>query len=184
MTYAEAMQGYGIDKPDLRLPRFWPVEDLFPADAGLTREGLPLVAIHIPSTGALSRKERDELKDYGRERGLTVYDDPKRLERDFPGVVEKVRERTGAGENDLLLLAGWRDEPKGSVRKRRFTRRAANCGCMRARSTTTGISCWIRPISGSCGCSTSRCLNGTMKTSAGWRRTIRSRRRRTKTLGS
>ncbi|QOY91445.1 aspartate--tRNA ligase [Paludibaculum fermentans] len=113
MTYAEAMQGYGIDKPDLRLPRFWPVEDLFPADAGLTREGLPLVAIHIPSTGALSRKERDELKDYGRERGLTVYDDPKRLERDFPGVVEKVRERTGAGENDLLLLAGWRDEPKG-----------------------------------------------------------------------
>ncbi|MBN9657740.1 MAG: aspartate--tRNA ligase [Acidobacteria bacterium] len=113
MTYAEAMQGYGIDKPDLRLPRFWPVEDLFPADAGLTREGLPLVAIHIPGTGVLSRKERDELKDYGRERGLTVYDDPKRLERDFPGVIEKVRERTGAGENDLLLLAGWRDEPKG-----------------------------------------------------------------------
>ncbi|MGC4050291.1 MAG: aspartate--tRNA ligase [Paludibaculum sp.] len=113
MTYAEAMQGYGIDKPDLRLPRFWPVEDLFPADAGLTREGLPLVAIQIPNTGALSRKERDELKDYGRERGLTVYDDPKRLERDFPGVIEKVRERTGAGENDLLLLAGWRDEPKG-----------------------------------------------------------------------
>nr|WP_321472614.1 aspartate--tRNA ligase [uncultured Paludibaculum sp.] len=113
MTYAEAMQGYGIDKPDLRLPRFWPVEDLFPADAGLTREGLPLVAIQIPGTGALSRKERDELKDYGRERGLTVYDDPKRLERDFPGVIEKVRERTGAGENDLLLLAGWRDEPKG-----------------------------------------------------------------------
>jgi aspartyl-tRNA synthetase len=113
MTYAEAMRGYGIDKPDLRLPRFWPVEDLFPADAGLTRDGLPLVAIHIPKTGALSRKERDELKLYGGERGLAVYDDPKRLDRDFPEAMAQVRQRTGAAEEDLLLLAGWRGEPKG-----------------------------------------------------------------------
>jgi aspartyl-tRNA synthetase len=113
MTYAEAMRAYGIDKPDLRLPRFWPVEDLFPADCGLTREGLPLVAIHIPKTGQLSRKERDELKLYGGERGLAVYDDPKRLDRDFPAAMAKVRERSGAGEDDLLLLAGWRGEPKG-----------------------------------------------------------------------
>ncbi len=112
MTYAEAMLSYGIDKPDLRLPRFWPVEDLFPADAGLTRDGLPLVAIHIPKTGALSRKERDELKDYGKERGLTVYDDPKRLDRDFAEAMVKVRERVGLGAEDLLLLAGWRGEPK------------------------------------------------------------------------
>jgi aspartyl-tRNA synthetase len=113
MSYAEAMQGYGIDKPDLRLPRFWPVEHLFPAAAGLTAEGLPLVAITIPKTGALSRKERDELKEYGRERGLSVYDDPKRLERDFAEPLTQVRALTGAGENDLLLLAGWRGEPKG-----------------------------------------------------------------------
>ena len=107
MSYAEAMRGYGIDKPDLRLPRFWPVEDLFPAEAGLTPEGLPLVAITIPATGALSRKERDELKAYGQHRGLRVYDDPKRLERDFPEAMAKVRERTGATENDLLLVCGW-----------------------------------------------------------------------------
>ena len=113
MSYAEAMQGYGSDKPDLRLPRFWPVEDLFPADAGLTTAGLPLVAITIPKTGVLSRKERDELKDYGKERGLSVYDDPKRLDRDFADAMTQVRARTGATENDLLLLAGWRGEPKG-----------------------------------------------------------------------
>ncbi|HEY3442937.1 MAG TPA: aspartate--tRNA ligase [Paludibaculum sp.] len=113
MSYAEAMQGYGIDKPDLRLPRFWPVEHLFPADAGLTAAGLPLVAITIPKTGALSRKERDELKDFGKERGLSVYDDPKRLERDFAEPMTQVRALTGATENDLLLLAGWRGEPKG-----------------------------------------------------------------------
>jgi aspartyl-tRNA synthetase len=113
ITYAEAMQGYGIDKPDMRIPRFWPVEDLFPVEAGLTTKGLPLVAIHIPNTGAVSRKERDELKAFGQERGLRVYDDPKRLDRDYPEAMSHVRQRTGAGENDLLLLAGWPGEPKG-----------------------------------------------------------------------
>jgi aspartyl-tRNA synthetase len=112
LTYREAMRSYGIDKPDLRLPPFHAVEDLF-AGANLTAEGLPLVAIHIPATGPLSRKERDELKAFGAERGLRVYDDVNRLERDFPGPMAAVRERTGAGENDLLLLAGWPGEPKG-----------------------------------------------------------------------
>jgi aspartyl-tRNA synthetase len=112
LSYAEAMQSYGSDKPDLRLPPFYAVEDLF-TDAGLTPSGLPLVAIVIPKTGALSRKERDELKAYGSERGLRVYDDPKRLERDFPDQMAEVRKRTAAGEEDLLLLAGWAGEPKG-----------------------------------------------------------------------
>jgi aspartyl-tRNA synthetase len=112
MTYAEAMAGYGIDKPDLRLPRFYPVEDLFPADAGLTGPGLPLVAIRTPKTGQLTRKERDELKEYGKERGLTVYDDPKRLDRDFADAMKQVRERVGLAADDLLLLAGWRGEAK------------------------------------------------------------------------
>jgi aspartyl-tRNA synthetase len=112
LTHAEAMRSYGTDKPDLRLPPFHCVEDLFPG-AGLTTEGLPLVAIQIPKTGALSRKERDELKDFGAQRGLRVYDDPKRLERDFPGAMAEVRARTGAGEEDLLILAGWAGSPQG-----------------------------------------------------------------------
>jgi aspartyl-tRNA synthetase len=108
MTYAEAMDQYGSDKPDLRLPRLWRVEDLFAhAPVAMTHPGLPLVAIVIPKTGALSRKERDDLKAFGQEKGLRVYDDMKRLERDFPDVVPKLRERTGAGEDDLLLVAGW-----------------------------------------------------------------------------
>ena len=112
LTYQQAMRSYGIDKPDMRIPPFHPVEDLF-SGSGLTGEGLPLVAIHIPGTGALSRKERDELKAFGVERGLRVYDDVKRLERDFPAPMAAVRERTGAGGEDLLLLAGWPSEPKG-----------------------------------------------------------------------
>jgi aspartyl-tRNA synthetase len=87
-----------------------PVGDLAPELAG---NGMPLVAIHIPCTGQVSRKERDELKAFGQERGLRVYDDFKRLERDYPAAMAQVRERTGAGESDLLILATWAGEPKG-----------------------------------------------------------------------
>jgi aspartyl-tRNA synthetase len=114
LTYAQAMRSYGSDKPDLRIPPFHCVEDLF-AGQGLTPEGLPLVAIVIPKTGTVSRKERDELKAVGSERGLRVYDDAKRLERDFPEAMAEVRKRTGAGEEDLVLLAGWAGEPKGPL---------------------------------------------------------------------
>jgi aspartyl-tRNA synthetase len=110
LTYAEAMRSYGIDKPDLRIPPMHPVEDLVPE---LANAGMPLVAIHLPGTGTPSRKERDELKAFGQERGLRVYDDAKRLERDYPGPMAKVRERCGAGENDLLILATWAGEPTG-----------------------------------------------------------------------
>ncbi|MDQ2775841.1 MAG: aspartate--tRNA ligase, partial [Acidobacteriota bacterium] len=114
ITYTQAMRSYGSDKPDLRIPPFFCVEQLF-ADEGLTSEGLPLVAIHIPKTGQLSRKERDEIKALGQERGLRVYDDVKRLERDFPDQMAKVRELVQPGEDDLLILAGWVGEKKGAL---------------------------------------------------------------------
>jgi len=110
MTYAEAMRSYGSDKPDARVPPMHPVEDLLPE---LTSGGLPLLAIHIPGCGAPSRKERDEFKAFGQEKGLRVFDDPKRLDRDHPEQMVKVRERCGVQEGDLLVLAAWAGEPKG-----------------------------------------------------------------------
>jgi len=110
LTYAEAMRSYGSDKPDMRVPPMHPVEDLV---LDLANGGMPLVAIRIPCTGTASRKERDELKAFGQERGLRVYDDFKRLERDYPEPMAKVRERCGAGSEDLLILATWAGEPKG-----------------------------------------------------------------------
>jgi len=110
LTYAQAMAHYGIDKPDTRIPPMHPVGDLAPE---LAHAGMPLVAIHIPGCGAPSRKERDEFKAFGQERGLRVYDDAKRLDRDYPEQMAKVRERCGAKEDGLLVLATWAGEPKG-----------------------------------------------------------------------
>jgi len=74
---------------------------------------LPLVAIIIPRTGALSRKERDDLKAYGAERGLRVYDDPNGLDRDFAEPMTKVRD----GLELRRDLSCWQvgREPKGHL---------------------------------------------------------------------
>jgi aspartyl-tRNA synthetase len=112
LTYEDALRMYGTDKPDMRLPPFHCVEHLF-AGEGLSPEGLPLVAIRIPDAGAVSRKERDELKAFGQERGLRVFDDVRRLERDFPTQMAKVRDLLYVGPDDLLLLAGWAGELQG-----------------------------------------------------------------------
>ena len=106
LTYQQAMRSYGSDKPDLRLPPFHVLEGPLPTPD----LKFPAVAVWIPKTGALSRKERDELKAFGSERGLRVYDDFKKLDA---SIVEQARKVTGAGEDDLLLIAGWPGEPKG-----------------------------------------------------------------------
>jgi aspartyl-tRNA synthetase len=112
ITYADAMKSYGSDKPDLRIPPFHCVEDIF-AGTNLSIEAMPLVAIHVPKVGQLSRRERDEIKAAGQERGLRVFDDMKRLERDHPEASVKLRERVRPSEDDLIVLATWAGAPKG-----------------------------------------------------------------------
>jgi len=102
ITYKQAIESYGSDKPDLRLPPLYMVEDLFEG-----QNIKPLAAIHIPKIGQLSRRERDEIKALGQEKGLRIYDDLKRLEKDFAGPMEKVKERVKAADDDLVVLAGF-----------------------------------------------------------------------------
>jgi aspartyl-tRNA synthetase len=107
MTYAQAMRSYGIDKPDLRVPPFHVLDESWQIGLGLT---FPPVAIHIPKVGTLSSRERNEIKDFGKERGLRVFDDLKKLDAKL---IEQTRTVSGAAEDDLLMIAGWAGAPQG-----------------------------------------------------------------------
>jgi aspartyl-tRNA synthetase len=108
MDYDEAIRQYGIDKPDLRLPAFTEVRDCFSPDdleQLAINKDLPVVAVRIPNVGELSRKERDDIKPmFVAKGGARVFEDFKRIENKFPDAAAKVRQKSGAPPNDLLVL--------------------------------------------------------------------------------
>ncbi len=103
LTYSQAMERYGSDKPDLRLPQMAVVTDLFrPGD--LPHEG-PLVAIRTPRVGKLTRREREQFRTYAAERNLRLFDDFRGLAKKMPDTIEAVRNRLRAEEEDFLVIA-------------------------------------------------------------------------------
>jgi aspartyl-tRNA synthetase len=109
MSYDQAMQLYGTDKPDLRLPAMTDVRAAFSAEdlAKLSvNPGLPVMLLRIPRVSELSRKEREEIKPLFaiKDTGAKLFEDTKRLEKTFPEVMAKVRELSGAQADDLLVL--------------------------------------------------------------------------------
>jgi aspartyl-tRNA synthetase len=128
MDYDEAIRQYGIDKPDLRLPAFTEVHDCFtPADLEqlAIHKDLPVVAVRIPKVGELSRKERDDIKPmFISKGGARVFEDFKRIESKFTEAGAKIRKKSGAAPDDLMVLvvgsaqSGIDDHPAG---KRKVT---------------------------------------------------------------
>jgi aspartyl-tRNA synthetase len=108
MDYDEAIRQYGIDKPDLRLPPFVDVRECFaPADLQqlAVNANLPVVAIRIPKVGELSRKERDEIKPLLVSKdGAKVFEDFKRIEKNFADAAGKISAKTGAEASDLIVI--------------------------------------------------------------------------------
>ena len=120
LTYAEAMDRYGSDKPDLRfdLP-LADVSDLFrdaefQAFAQTVREGGVVKALRVPGAGGLSRKEADDLvaaaKGFGAKGLVWVKVTADGVQSPVARFLEPIRpallDRTAAAPGDLLLLVG------------------------------------------------------------------------------
>jgi aspartyl-tRNA synthetase len=86
-----------------------------------------VVAIRIPKVGELSRKERDEIKPmFNSKGGAKLFEDFKRIEKNFPEAARKIQQKCGAAADDLIVLvsgsaqSGGEDHPAS---KRKVTPR-------------------------------------------------------------
>ena len=115
MSYDEAIRLYGSDKPDMRLPAMTDVRDAFTEENRQTLAvsgNSPVVAIRIPNVGELSRKERDEIKLLFAAKGAAkLFEDFKRLEKNFPDAAAKIREKSDAHAEDLLVIVSGDGKP-------------------------------------------------------------------------
>src|SRR5580692_10595476 len=116
MSYDQAIRLYGSDKPDMRLPAMTDVRGAFSAENLSTlavNPSLPVVAIRIPKVGELSRKDRDEIKPlFTAKEGAKLFEDFKRLEKNFPEAANKIRQEIAAESDDLIVVVAGGGKPE------------------------------------------------------------------------
>jgi aspartyl-tRNA synthetase len=107
MSWHEAMSAYGSDKPDLRLPAMVDVRQHFgPADLEQLKLApeLPILAIRTPAVGALTRRERDELRPLAEGLPVKLYEDFARIVKGFPEAGAAMTAALQPAEGELVVL--------------------------------------------------------------------------------
>jgi aspartyl-tRNA synthetase len=126
MTYADAMERYGIDRPDTRyaLEIFDASEVFRGADFGITRtvltQGGRVRGIRVPGGASLSRKQVDELEAEAKKAGALGLLRLKYTNATLEGPVAKFLGEDAAGrlglhEGDLALLVAGPDRVSSSA---------------------------------------------------------------------
>ena len=121
MTYADAMERYGSDRPDLRydLEIFDATEAFRGADFGITRSAIEaggrVRGIRIPGGAALSRKQVDEVEQVAKSGGASGLLRVKKSGGSLEGPAAKFVSEAGAEvldlqEGDLCLMVAASDE--------------------------------------------------------------------------
>ncbi len=126
MTFREAMERYGTDRPDLRFDL--PLCDLSPAASGtgfapfekaLAGRGGTVRGLRVPGGATFSRKRLDELTEKAREHGAAGLLWIKKAGGEVsspakksltPGQLEALMAAAGVGEGDLLLVVADREK--------------------------------------------------------------------------
>jgi aspartyl-tRNA synthetase len=120
MTYADAMERYGIDRPDLRYDlEIEDVSEVFRgADFGITKGALEkggrIRGIRVPGGASLSRKQVDELEAGAKSAGAMGLLRLKLVQGQLEGPAAKflatdAAARIGLNEGDLALLVAGAD---------------------------------------------------------------------------
>lgn len=128
MSWAEALESYGTDKPDLRIP--WKISDLTEELTGIgfgifdsvAGAGGRVRGVIVPGGAALSRKQLDGLDAVARGAGAKGALWIKRTDDGWSGPVAKVLDgdagevfaaRHGIGPGDLALVVAGPDRESG-----------------------------------------------------------------------
>ena len=121
MSYADAMESYGSDRPDLRydLKLFDATEAFRGADFGITKAAIQaggrVRGIRIPGGASLSRKQVDEIEQIAKSGGASGLLRVRKVNGALDGpaakfVTERGAEALALADGDLALMVAGRDD--------------------------------------------------------------------------